>query len=207
MKEQKQTLLQVVRTVGDNALLKALLQRRADDLDALDAILWTGATVSALTLHLSRASALENARICLHPLYGFSYLPGSGLKGVARAYAETVWLTAQDHSVATWRAIETVFGWAPNSDRGKENWKPPQVPDRAKDEAAHIGALVFHDAWPQAWPRLSVGIANNHHAQYYVFGSGTLLGSSVLVLQLDFMGFDSSPPVALYGALLVAAPV
>ncbi len=48
-----------------------------------------------LTLHLARASALENAGLCLHPIYGFAFLPGTGLKGLARAYAETVWLPSQ----------------------------------------------------------------------------------------------------------------
>jgi CRISPR-associated protein Cmr6 len=39
-----------------------------------------------MAIHLSRASALENAATCLHPIYGFAYLPGSGLKGLARTY-------------------------------------------------------------------------------------------------------------------------
>ena len=58
----------------------------------MGALRWRCATTGPLTLHLVRASALENAGICLHPLYGFVYLPGTGLKGMARAYAETVWL-------------------------------------------------------------------------------------------------------------------
>jgi CRISPR-associated protein Cmr6 len=29
-------------------------------------------TIGPLTLHLARASALENAGICLHPIYGFA---------------------------------------------------------------------------------------------------------------------------------------
>lgn len=80
-------------------------------------------TTSALTLHLSRSSALENAGICLHPLYGFVYLPGTGVKGLARAYAETVWLPSQlgeNWQTATtpqWDAaldqIDAVFGYAP----------------------------------------------------------------------------------------------
>lgn len=80
-------------------------------------------TTSAITLHLSRASALENAGICLHPLYGFVYLPGTGVKGLARAYAETVWLPSQLGE--TWQSatttqwddaldqIDAVFGYAP----------------------------------------------------------------------------------------------
>jgi len=50
---------------------------------------------SPLTLHLSRASILENAGLCLHRVYGFPYFPGAGLKGMAQAFAKTVWLPAQ----------------------------------------------------------------------------------------------------------------
>lgn len=138
-------------------------------------------TTGPLTLHLARASALENAGICLHPLYGFVYLPGSGLKGMARAYAETVWFPAQyaadeagmpkdeverGKAVDAWRTIEAVFGWAPNSD-SKKPWKPDAIPPHAKHDREHCGQIVFHDAWPTAWPKLIVDILNNHHAGYY----------------------------------------
>ncbi len=48
---------------------------------------WCQTTVWRLALHLSRATAVENASLSLHPLYGFPYLPGSGLKGLAQAQA------------------------------------------------------------------------------------------------------------------------
>lgn len=123
-------------------------------------------TIGPLTLHLARASALENAGICLHPLYGFTYLPGSGLKGMARAYAETIWLPTQTDQKQAWRRIEDVFGWAPGSDIGK-NWKPEGIAERAKDDKARVGGIVFHDAWPETWPQLVVDIVNNHHPDYY----------------------------------------
>jgi len=133
-------------------------------------------TTGPLTLHLARASALENAGICLHPLYGFVYLPGSGLKGMARAFAETVWLPAQADARAARRKIEDVFGWAPNRD-----WKQ-QIRDRhplaekrfvveddprSPEIESHVGDVIFHDAWPETWPRLIVDIVNNHHPDYY----------------------------------------
>ena len=93
-----------------------------------------------LTLHLARASALENAGICLHPLFGFVYLPGTGLKGMPARIAETV-------AQAPKKQIEDVFG---NTD--------------------HSGAVAFHDAWPLTWPRLIVDILNNHHVSYYQQG-------------------------------------
>ena len=127
-------------------------------------------TTGPLTLHLARAGALENAGICLHPLYGFVYLPGTGLKGMARAYAEIIWLAGESDQSAGWKAIEKVFGWAPGSDRidGRDKpWKPSGVRAHDKSDAEHAGDIVFHDSWPAKWPELVVDIVNNHHPKYY----------------------------------------
>jgi CRISPR-associated protein Cmr6 len=168
---QKEALGQVVAIDGDPALFAELRRRRDGSLQAVGAHPWCRTTSGPLTLHLARASALENAGICLHPVYGFAYLPGTGLKGMARAYAETVWLPAQADRPGNWEVIERVFGWAPGSDTlgqgAVKPWKPGGVPGHGQDEAAAAGAVVFHDAWPSAWPRLVVDIVNNHHATYY----------------------------------------
>ncbi|MEW6263970.1 MAG: type III-B CRISPR module RAMP protein Cmr6 [Thermodesulfobacteriota bacterium] len=152
----------------------AFLQRWLSFLESSSALTFQCRTIGPLTLHLARASALENAGICLHPIYGFVYLPGSGLKGMARAFAETVWLPAQsDKKSAGWR-IEDVFGWAPNPER-KEKIKNNIVEQRWEREGdpaspeikAHAGSIVFHDAWPEKWPKLILDIVNNHHMKYY----------------------------------------
>lgn len=110
---------------------------------------FTGKTAGPLTLHLARASALENAGICFHRIYGFVYLPGTGLKGLAHAFAETIWLEQfsgeekKEHA----KAIEAVFGTTKRS-----------------------GSIVFHDAWPVTWPRLLTDILNSHHPKYYSEG-------------------------------------
>ena len=129
----------------------ALTQRRDAMLDALHARFLVAVTTGPLTLHLSRASALENAGICLHPLYGFVYLPGTGLKGMARAYAEIVWKPTQPAESAK-QAILRVFG--------NESGEPEKARQRA-------GGVVFHDAWPVEWPLLQADIVNNHHRDYY----------------------------------------
>ncbi len=67
-----------------------LCARRNATLTSLDAKRFPMTTRGTLTLHLSRSGALENAGIALHPVYGFVYLPGSGIKGLTRAWAETV---------------------------------------------------------------------------------------------------------------------
>lgn len=164
---QKAALDKVCGIPGDSALLASLRERRERALGSLPGSnTFCCETIGPLTLHLSRASALENAGICLHPLYGFAYLPGSGLKGMARAYAETVWFPTQDNPQRAWQQIEDVFGWAPSSDRGKD-WKPQDIPHRTTDDNARVGSIVFHDAWPTTCPKLNVDIVNNHHPEYY----------------------------------------
>ena len=143
---QKQALDHVCRTSGDSGLLNDLAARRRSFWNTLPGYTaFRATTTSPLALHLARASALENAGICLHPLYGFAYLPGSGLKGMARAYAETV-------AVASLEDILAVFG------------NQPGEPNQA---AQHAGTIIFHDAWPESWPKLIVDIVNNHHPEYY----------------------------------------
>ncbi len=156
MEAQKSALVHVTKTLRDEKLLEDLLARRDDTLQSLKAQRLRMTTRGSLTLHLSRSGALENAGIALHPVYGFVYLPGSGLKGLARAWAETVWAPAQHQ-------IEEAFGWSPGSERHK-TWRPSELELR-KDAAA--GRLVFHDAWPVRWPRLIVDVINNHHDKYY----------------------------------------
>ena len=98
-------------------------------------------TIWRLASHLARASTVENASISLHPLYGFAYLPGEGLKGLALAWAKTL----GTHNGAVDEAdVLRIFG----------------TPDAA-------GTVVFFDAWPITWPCLSVDIVNNHHRLYY----------------------------------------
>ena len=174
---QRPTAVDVVR-LSQQPLpdFTALVQRRGNALKTLNAVSFRCTTTGPLTLHLARASALENAGICLHPLYGFAYLPGSGLKGMARAYAETVWLPAQTDQKQAWRQIEDVFGWAPHPDRRQQINDPNHPAEvRRKDDhdpespeiKASSGNIVFHDAWPESWPQLVVDIVNNHHPDYY----------------------------------------
>ncbi len=143
---QKTALTDVCQAPGEASLLTALVNRRHGLLAKLPgAVSFRCTTTGPLTLHLARASALENAGICLHPIYGFAYLPGSGLKGMARAYAEIV-------AQAPKEQIEAVFG---------------NEPGEPKQERQRAGAIVFHDAWPESWPKLIVDIVNNHHPDYY----------------------------------------
>ena len=162
-KKQREAIKKICSITGDSDLLHSILRRRNCMLQAANAKHFSARTTGPLTLHLARASALENAGIHLHPVYGFACLPGSGLKGMARAYAETIWLTGQLNKQQAWKNILDVFGWSPGIDSGK-TWKP----DSAETPAgSNTGAVIFHEAWPTKWPRLEPDIANIHHKEYY----------------------------------------
>jgi CRISPR-associated protein Cmr6 len=68
---------------------------------------WEQTTLWRLAAHLSRASTLENASISLHPIYGFAYLPGSGLKGMTKS-----WATLNEKPK---EEIERIFGQKDNA--------------------------------------------------------------------------------------------
>ncbi len=179
---QRPTIDKVVRLTAEfsKPLYTKLLAKQQRLVAALRAITFEGTTSGPVTLHLARASSLENAGIALHRVYGLPYLPATGLKGLARAYAETVWFPTQFRKTGdgqpdgeeesrraeeAWRKIESVFGWSPGSDRDKSSYKPRSIAPPEHD--ASVGAVVFHDAWCTQVPRLEADILNNHHSDYY----------------------------------------
>lgn len=83
----------------------------------------------------------------LHSIYGFPYLPAAHIKGALRSHAESHWLPKQPDADAARRQIEQAFG-TPGTGDGS-------------------GEVIFHDAWPDAWPSLAVELFANHHAPYY----------------------------------------
>jgi len=143
---QLNALEQYRRTTGDSGCFAEVAARRSTLLQTLTPHqCWIQKTSGPLTLHLSRSNALENAGLALHPVYGFAYLPGSGLKGMARAIARTE-LRLSDE------LIVEIFG---------------NDIDNRKSENQRAGNVCFHDAWPVAWPKTFVDIVNNHHPGYY----------------------------------------
>lgn len=172
MESQKQALLDVTEVVGDSSMLTAIRERRQRMLNSTGACTRRLLADGPLTLHLARAGAWENAGLCLHPVYGFAFLPGSGIKGLARSWAETVWAKSQPDTGAAWKRIEELFGYSAGSEAYKAadkrqdglGWRPASV---GMPEGDAAGRLVFHDAWPCSWPRLEVDVANNHHPSYY----------------------------------------
>jgi cold shock CspA family protein len=81
-----------------------------------------------------------------HRIYGFPLIPGSSLKGLARAYAELVAQASQEE-------ITYVFGDAPGPGEDAST--------------AHVGRAMFFDAMPMVPPKLEIDVMNPHYADYY----------------------------------------
>lgn len=111
-------------------------------------------TEGRLVAGLGYDSPLE-VGLTLHPLYGFPYLPGSSVKGVARTYAERIEEAGQE-------ALLQVFGSTSKSD-----------PDPEKRR----GRVTFMDAIPAAFPQLELDIMTPHYGDYYTDDGDTAPGS------------------------------
>jgi CRISPR-associated protein Cmr6 len=104
------------------------------------------ATDSRLIIGLGGTSVIETG-MTLHPLYGFPYLPGSGLKGLARAYAEIA-----VEPKPSGEELKEIFG--------SEDKKAP-APDNIQ------GRVFFMDGLPLQFPKLDLDIMNPHYGEYY----------------------------------------
>ncbi|MDW8324681.1 MAG: type III-B CRISPR module RAMP protein Cmr6 [Burkholderiales bacterium] len=141
---------------------------------------------SRIALHLSRAGGLENANCCLHPIYGFAYLPGSGLKGLAYAYACHLYATTdwaanggEEQQAQFVCEVEDIFGWAPNQARQAaeaNRYDPRSARAGQRDHEQQRGAVVFHDAFGEqrdgSPPELEIDVLTCHYPAYYQ-GSGS----------------------------------
>lgn len=82
--------------------------------------------------------------------YGVPYLPGSSVKGAARAWAEE---NGDRYPVELRRVI---FG--PKMEDKRAGLLPFE---------ASRGYVVFFDAYPTKWPELELDIINPHYSEYY----------------------------------------
>jgi CRISPR-associated protein Cmr6 len=96
-----------------------------------------------MVVGLGAAHVLETA-MTLHRLYGFPVIPGSALKGLVWAYAETV------------------LGKAPNDEELVAicGTAPKVTPMKA-------GNVIFFDAIPSTLPRFKLDVMNPHYGDYY----------------------------------------
>ena len=148
-----------------------------------NAYLWAGKVDGRLFLGTGGVSPLE-AAVTLHHTYGLPSLPGSALKGLARAYASEK-LDGQNPWIEQGQ-IEVLFGREPKTMNGE--W-----------DGGDAGYVVFHDAWWMPGSNkhpLTREIVTVHHPDYYTSKGKT-----------PATDFDSPTPnvqVAIQGSFLFA---
>jgi CRISPR-associated protein Cmr6 len=124
-------------------------------------------SLTRLYLGLGNATMLETY-VELHPLYGFPVIPGSQLKGLARAYAELVQQAEGISTVAgLWPEAPQSLATANLNDLlaaifGCGAADGAEIDDRS-------GCIAFLDAWPtdMAGSFLDCEIINPHYRDYY----------------------------------------
>ncbi|NPA76804.1 MAG: type III-B CRISPR module RAMP protein Cmr6 [Candidatus Diapherotrites archaeon] len=129
---------------GDLDLLKGLTSRWSQMLISYsyrDA--FTASPAWRFVVGLGGAHVLETG-MTLHRLYGIPIIPGSTLKGLARAYAEEVKGKGSDDP-----DIVAIFG------------KPPL------STPLETGEIIFFDAIPVSRPKFKLDVMTPHFPQYY----------------------------------------
>ncbi|HSW40447.1 MAG TPA: type III-B CRISPR module RAMP protein Cmr6 [Acidobacteriota bacterium] len=92
---------------------------------------------------------LENAGLSIDPHLGIPFIPGSGLKGVARAAAR--------ESKTEISKIMAVFGWS----AGEHD-----LPEKARQES-YAGSVAFLPAYPEDDGRIVADVLTCHYPEYY----------------------------------------
>lgn len=130
-------------------------QRRTDPAEGPGRFaVWEGRIAQRLFLMRGETGVLETSAR-LHHTYGMPYLPGSMLKGIARAHAVEEGSRSLDEA-----AVDILFG------RG-----PEDPADPAGESPEEMGCVIFHDAWwmPGSAPSPLVReVITPHHGDYYL---------------------------------------
>ena len=161
-------------TPSDRRTMTALVQRQhalADPLAKSGALVTLEAVaVAPFTAGLGNEHPLENGFALLNP-YGLPYLPGSGVKGVARQAAREL-ASGEWGDTNGWNLDESYL-----LRTGKEEIKLSLIDllfgrETRSGESGHVrGALSFWDVIPQIeGERLAVEVMTPHQGHYYQQG-------------------------------------
>lgn len=105
---------------------------------------------------------LENAGMCLHPHFGYPYIPGSAVKGIARHAAWCEWHEAKEPEKARIaQDIARIFGY-PTNDKGLDAYLEERGYNTKRG-----GCISFWAAEPDGKASLVTDIVNCHHKDYY----------------------------------------
>lgn len=141
-----ETLTASGRKIGDAQLIAVAVERQEGLILARSGVARYRKTLERFVTGLGREHPVENG-FAWHQTLGTPYLPGSSVKGLVRAWADS-WLDAEDDD------IRRIFG------------PPPAVQD-----ADHgVGSVVFLDALPLDRMLLEPEVMTPHYDPYYQHG-------------------------------------
>lgn len=124
--------------VGDGALIAEFVARRTQLIAKMGGLSLSIKTAERLVTGLGYRHPLENG-FAWHATLGTPYLPGSGLKGLARAYA----------TFCNQSDVERIFG------------------PRGDGKAHQIGSVVFLEGIPTNRVKLVAEVMTPHYGPYY----------------------------------------
>ncbi len=151
---QKPTLEDVARlsrSAPPGFEFDALRDRHTHVLTALDALTFHCTTLGPLTLHLAHLGTRERGDLPA-PVVRFRLPARDRVEGDGARLCRDGVVAREPDKGAAEETIVAVFG---------------NRPGEPKKEGQRSGAVVFYDAWPVAWPKLTADILNNHHTDYY----------------------------------------
>lgn len=143
-KPKEDGLKRVVESLRDRDLREAALQRWRAMVQAANGTPFILKTEWRFVSGVGRNTPFEVG--FRFDRYGFAALPGSSVKGIARAYAYAI---GEDNS----SEFAEIFGTAP---AGKND-----------EQAGKMGRAIFFDAMPADDPKLVLDVMNPHYPDYY----------------------------------------
>lgn len=160
----------LTRVANENAraFLKDLQQSRPDRIVTFEA------TLAARLMVNMAGGVIENAGICLDRCFGLPFIPGSAVKGIARAQA--LWEVKEakpDDKLRLLRLALALFGYGKQDVTGKGDWVWAAGKNLAQEVAASLkadefkGCACFLPAYPTTPPMLVVDMVNPHYPDYY----------------------------------------
>lgn len=144
---RREGLENVRKATLDRKLLEGFRQRWQELAATFHGEVFEATTEWRLIVGLGQKGPLE-VGFTFHRLYGIPLIPGSALKGLARAYAYLV--EGRDENDVDFCNI---FGRAP---------KPGEDQNQAE-----AGKAIFFDAVPLSQPQLDLDVMNPHYPKYY----------------------------------------
>lgn len=134
-----------------------------------------------LAVGLGNASVFENS-LTLHHVYGIPYIPASSVKGIIRSWLIQEYFSydsngnehdelGEGRALRDSEAFCLIFG-TPSEFKLTENTPcKSSIKNEDGSPTAHIGNIVFFDAYPISKPKIYVDIMNPHYPEYYKEGS------------------------------------